>query len=87
MTTKLYKVNLSIVKLVWTYIIIDVVDNSGMRFYYINTARQYNAGIMEIGHDVIPEMIIPPKAANYTVLGLCPMGCTQVRQALQMMHD
>ena len=50
-----------------------------MKFYYIDTPRQYDAGIMEIGHFVSPLMIIPPKAENYTVYGFCSPSCTQVK--------
>ena len=58
-----------------------------MRFYYSSVARQYDAGIMKIGHNIVTEMIIPPKASNYTVLGLCPTGCTKVsRQGLQIVY-
>lgn len=58
-----------------------VVDNSGMRFYYSSIAREQNAGIMELGHSVTLNMLIPPGVSNYTVLGLCPTGCTEVRTA------
>ena len=58
---------------------IGVVDNSGTRFYYSNTARKYNAGIMQIGHQVVLDMMIPPQVSNYTVVGLCPTECIQVR--------
>ena len=51
-----------------------------MTFYYIDTPRQYDAGIMEIGHFVSPLMIIPPKAENYTVYGYCSPSCTQVKK-------
>ena len=56
-----------------------VIDNSGLRFYYTRTPRQYDAGILEIGHDVTPFMVIPPGVERYTVLGFCAMECSEVR--------
>ena len=53
-----------------------VVDSSGMIFYYIDTPRKFNAGTLSIGHDVNQYMIIPPKAKNYTIYGICSTLCT-----------
>lgn len=55
---------------------VGVVDNSGLRFYYSTTPRQYNAGLLEIGHNIHPTMIIPPGAEQYTILGFCYTACT-----------
>jgi hypothetical protein len=53
-----------------------VIDSSGIEFTYINDSRQHDAGIMFLGHIVSSNMVIPPKAQNYTVTGLCSSACT-----------
>lgn len=53
-----------------------VVDSSGIVFTYIDTPRQYDAGILFLGHAVAPVMIIPPNANNFTTIGLCSNPCT-----------
>ena len=55
---------------------IGVIDNSGMRFYYINTAREHDAGMLSLGNFVSANMLIPPGATNYTIAGLCTDKCT-----------
>ena len=69
---------LSCYNMIMIIAITGVVDSSGMIFYYIDTPRQHNAGILEVGHQVNQFMIIPPKARNYTIFGFCSAGCTQV---------
>lgn len=56
---------------------IGVVDSSGFVFTYIDTPRQYDAGILFFGHGVSPSMIIPPNAHNFTTMGLCSDPCTR----------
>ena len=51
-------------------------DNSGVQFSYTSTPREYDAGILELGHHVTNFMIIPPNRANYTVAGVCASDCT-----------
>ena len=55
-----------------------VVDSSGMRFYYTTDEPEHESGGLSIGHNVDPTMLIPPRAANYTVTAICPMDCTSV---------
>ena len=55
----------------------DVVDSSGMRFFYVNTPREHDAGVLYVGHSVVPIMIIPPGADNYTISGICGAQCTE----------
>ena len=59
-------------------VIVGVVDSSGMTFYYIDTPRENNAGILQVGHQVNQFMIIPPKARNYTIYSFCSSTCTEV---------
>ena len=54
----------------------DIRDSSGIRFIYENAPRQFNAGILLLGHQVDRLMIIPPSATNYGVTGVCSSECT-----------
>ena len=55
----------------------DVIDSSGLRFYYSGTPREHRAGVLFLGHTVTEYMMIPPKVKSYTVAGLCHQNCTQ----------
>lgn len=59
------------------FFLLDIVDSSGFIFTYTNTPRQYDAGILFFGHAIVPAMVIPPNAYNFTTIGLCTNGCTQ----------
>ena len=54
----------------------DIRDSSGIQFIYENAPRRYNAGILLMGHQVNQLMIIPPRAINYGVTGVCSSECT-----------
>ncbi len=54
----------------------DIVDSSGMSFYYTSTKRTFDAGSLFLGHSVTRSMIIPPGAQNYRVFGECSSDCT-----------
>ena len=51
-------------------------DSSGIEFIYENAPRQFDAGILLMGHEVNQLMIIPPQATNYGVTGVCSSECT-----------
>ena len=48
-----------------------------MRFFYVNTPREHDAGVLYLGHSVVPIMIIPPGTNNYTISGICGAQCTE----------
>lgn len=54
----------------------DIVDSSGIEFFYTSGRREHDAGIMNVGHFVQNIMVIPPNAANYTIIGQCSPECT-----------
>lgn len=54
----------------------DIVDSSGIEFFYTSVRREHDAGIMNVGHLVQNIMVIPPNAANYTIIGQCSPECT-----------
>jgi len=54
----------------------DVIDNSGIQFFYTSTPRQHDAGILTLGHTVNRLMIVPPNAGSYSIVGKCSAECT-----------
>ena len=55
---------------------IGIIDNSGFRLFYTDQLRQYDGGILEVGHIVNPfAHLIPPNAADYRTYGECPADC------------
>lgn len=55
-----------------------IIDQSGIRIYYTDKLRPYEAGIMEIGLEYNSKNSIPPKAKNFRVSGYCRSECTRV---------
>ncbi len=55
----------------------DVLDSSGMEFFYTSSPPEYEAAILEIGHQVTPTMVIPPNSASFTIFGKCKSDCTE----------
>ncbi|XP_042233945.1 DBH-like monooxygenase protein 1 isoform X2 [Homarus americanus] len=53
-----------------------VVDSSGVRILYTQKLRQYDAGILTLGHTVSPTHIIPP-AQNWNTVAHCTAACTE----------
>ena len=47
-----------------------------MRIWYIDTPREHEAAILEVGYDVHPYMVVPPHAKNFTITGLTIDECT-----------
>ncbi|ODN00137.1 hypothetical protein Ocin01_06550 [Orchesella cincta] len=53
-------------------------DSSGIRLFYTDELRQYDGGVMLIGHQGhSPFLLIPPKQDNFVVNGLCGTECTE----------
>ena len=57
--------------------LIDVVDASGLEFFYSNTEPVHEAGILLMGYNILPSMIIPPKTDNYLIEAFCSGRCTE----------
>lgn len=53
-----------------------VRDNSGLRFYYTNQLRKYDAGILAAG-PIVDYISIPPNKENYLVETRCPKECIE----------
>ncbi|XP_066941219.1 MOXD1 homolog 1-like [Macrobrachium rosenbergii] len=52
-----------------------IVDNSGLRIYYTENLRPYDAGILMLGHTVSPMQLIPP-GQHWLSIGHCSSNCT-----------
>ncbi|XP_071518890.1 DBH-like monooxygenase protein 1 [Panulirus ornatus] len=53
-----------------------VVDASGLRIFYTEVLRPNDAGLMVVGHDVSPKLIIPPNQSSWLTVGHCHGSCT-----------
>ena len=55
---------------------IGVVDRSGFNISYLENGRKYDAAILEVGHSVTSNMIVPPGLSEFTITGTCDPFCT-----------
>ena len=46
---------------------LDVIDYSGINLRYLENQRKYDAGVLMVGHDVTPAMIVPPGTSSFSV--------------------
>ena len=54
----------------------DLVDSSGLRFTYTPNIREFDGGVMQVGHLVTPyQHIIPPHADSFLSYGDCSSQC------------
>ncbi|XP_069977634.1 DBH-like monooxygenase protein 1 [Penaeus vannamei] len=56
-----------------------IVDSSGLRVFLTENLREFDAGVLILGHMVSPSHIIPP-GSEWKTIGHCDGGC--VEQAL-----
>ncbi|EDO44959.1 predicted protein, partial [Nematostella vectensis] len=57
---------------------LGVYDDSGIRFFFTNKTRQFDAGILWAGWAPISAMVIPPRQEEWTSIGYCPSNCTRL---------
>ncbi len=55
-----------------------VRDRSGFNLTYLSTGRKYDAGVLEVGHDVTDDMVVPGRAVSFSIFGECHPSCTLV---------
>ena len=55
-----------------------IIDSSGLEILLTPKLRQYDSGLMTVGHDVSSLHLIPPGLEHYTSVGHCPDLCTSV---------
>ena len=53
-----------------------IVDNSGMEFFYTLQKPTHLAGTVTVSIGVLPVLIIPPNADDFTVRTTCASSCT-----------
>ena len=53
-----------------------IVDSSGMEFFYTKQKPKHLAGTLTVSIGVIPTLIIPPNADDFTVRTTCASSCT-----------
>lgn len=59
--------------------LLDCVDNSGIRFYVANELRQYDIGYLTFGTDTsAASLFIPLQAQTFTIDSYCPMNASAV---------
>lgn len=54
----------------------DIIDSSGIEFFYTSVARTHEAGILRLGNTISITMAIPPGASDYNIFGDCSGLCT-----------
>ena len=62
------------------------MDSSGLTFAYLETPREFDAGILTLGHSITSRMVIPPNDANYTISAFCSAGCTEEVFIIQVLN-
>ena len=56
----------------------DIVDNSGMRFFYTDNLREHDIGLLTVGSVVTgPRQLIPPGQKEFKTVGVCSQECSQ----------
>ncbi|KAK7081201.1 DBH-like monooxygenase protein 1 [Halocaridina rubra] len=53
------------------------MDNSGLRLYYTEKLRKYDASSIIVGADVNPNIVIPPGQKQWFTVGRCDGECTK----------
>ena len=54
----------------------DIVDNSGLRIFLTDQLREYDTGVIMVGHEITPFMIIPPNE-EWETTAHCTPSCTE----------
>jgi hypothetical protein len=58
----------------------DIVDDSGIKFYFTEELRQHDLGLLVLGAEGNPlSLQIPPKSSKSAFTSTCYPECTEVR--------
>ena len=60
----------------WYLFCTDVMDYSGMQLRYVDEQRTFDAGVLEVGHQVTEDMVVPPRSTSFSIFGVCNETCT-----------
>ena len=52
------------------------MDYSGFELRYLDHPRTLDAGVLELGHTVTKDMMIPPGSTSFSIFGICDESCT-----------
>lgn len=52
-----------------------MTDRSGIRFHFTPSIRQFDSGLLEVGHVISPYHIIPPRQRSFKSYGYCMKEC------------
>jgi hypothetical protein len=56
--------------------VLNVMDYSGMQLRYVDQQRTFDAGVLEVGHQVTEDMVVPPRSTSFSIFGVCNETCT-----------
>ena len=54
-----------------------VVDNSGLKLFYVSDEPDQRAGLLTFGQQSSSKLVIPPGADSFIINAMCPSPCTQ----------
>ena len=55
----------------------SALDSSGIRIFYTSRLRQYDLGLVTVGHRRTPFLTVPPRQARFVISGHCSPECTR----------
>ena len=53
-----------------------VVDNSGLKLFYVSDEPEQRAGLLTFGSESSSKLVIPPGADSFVINAMCPSQCT-----------
>ena len=63
------------------------MDSSGLRFYYTDKTRKYDAATIFVGGSATTTQLIPPGQKNFIQESFCSGELTQVRKGFHLNAD
>ena len=68
-----------------------VVDNSGLKLFYVSDEPEQRAGLLTLGRESLSKLVIPPGADLFVINAMCPSQCTKnvnftINNVLFFMH-
>ena len=66
---------------------LDFVDSSGLRFWYSDQLRKYDAGVLYVGTRSNYALTMPPGQPKWKSTSHCPAACTQKVSTVGLLKD
>ena len=54
----------------------NIVDNSGVKLFYTENLREFDAATLRIGHELNALHTMPPEQKSFVTTGRCTSDCT-----------